>query len=253
MLYSRTLFIHSLCNTSQLLIPQNSNPLLPNPPPPWQPKICSLHLWVCFCFIDTFIYAVSYISHISDIRRYLSFFFWLTSLNLRITRSIHVAANGTISSFSIAESYSTGYISHIFLIHSSVDGHLIFPISWLFWIVPDNTLSHSILSQICKVAIIRSWILHVLYDLIIATNCEVGIIHLQLRDEQTETEIFTCKSHRINSAILSKKRQRNQRSNCQHSLDCGESKVIPEKPLLLLHWLCWSLWLCGSRLTVDNF
>ena len=31
------------------------------------------------------------------------------------------------------------------------------------------------------------------------------------------------------------KRQRSQRSNCQHSLDHGESKEIPEKHLLLLH------------------
>ena len=43
------------------------------------------------------------------------------------------------------------------------------------------------------------------------------------------------------------KRQRNQRSNCQHSLDCRESKGIPEKQNKtkqnLLHWLCF--WLCG--------
>ena len=32
-----------------------------------------------------------------------------------------------------------------------------------------------------------------------------------------------------------KKRQRNQRSNCQHLLDHRESKEIPEKHLLLLH------------------
>ena len=34
------------------------------------------------------------------------------------------------------------------------------------------------------------------------------------------------------------KRQRNQRSNCQHPLDHRESKTIPEKYLLLLHWQC---------------
>ena len=32
--------------------------------------------------------------------------------------------------------------------------------------------------------------------------------------------------------------QRNQRSNWQYLLDYGESKGIPEKHLLLLHWLC---------------
>ena len=31
--------------------------------------------------------------------------------------------------------------------------------------------------------------------------------------------------------------QRNQKSNCPHSLDHRESKGIPEKHLLLLHWL----------------
>ena len=34
------------------------------------------------------------------------------------------------------------------------------------------------------------------------------------------------------------KRQRNQRSNCQHLLAHREKKGIPEKNLLLLHWLC---------------
>ena len=32
-----------------------------------------------------------------------------------------------------------------------------------------------------------------------------------------------------------KKRQRNQRSNCQHLLDHGKSKSVPEKHLFLLH------------------
>ena len=49
------------------------------------------------------------------------------------------------------------------------------------------------------------------------------------------------------------KRQRNQRSNCQHSLDHGKSKGVPEKHLFLLYWR-WhqSLWLCGSQQTVEN-
>ena len=32
--------------------------------------------------------------------------------------------------------------------------------------------------------------------------------------------------------------QRNQRSNCQHLLDYGKSKRVPEKHLFLLYWLC---------------
>ena len=50
---------------------------------------------------------------------------------------------------------------------------------------------------------------------------------------------------RCSSWIL--KRQRNQRSNCQHPLDHQKSKRVSEKHLLLLYWLCQSLWLCGSQ------
>ena len=32
----------------------------------------------------------------------------------------------------------------------------------------------------------------------------------------------------------------------------GKSKGISEKHLLLLHWLCENLWLCGSQQTVGN-
>ena len=42
------------------------------------------------------------------------------------------------------------------------------------------------------------------------------------------------------------------RSNCQHLMDHRESKRVPEKHLLLLHWLYQSLWLCGSQQTVEN-
>ena len=49
-----------------------------------------------------------------------------------------------------------------------------------------------------------------------------------------------------------KKRQRNQRSNCQHPLDRRKSKRVPEKHLFLLYWLRQSLWLCESQQTVEN-
>ena len=45
--------------------------------------------------------------------------------------------------------------------------------------------------------------------------------------------------------------QRNQ-INCQHPLDHGKSKRVPEKHQFLLYWLCQSLWLCGSQQTVEN-
>ena len=41
-----------------------------------------------------------------------------------ISRSIHVAANGIISFFFMAEYYSIAYMYHIFFIHSSVDRYL---------------------------------------------------------------------------------------------------------------------------------
>ena len=54
---------------------------------------------------------------------YLSFSFWLTSL-MRISSCILVAEKGIILFYYMAEEYSIVYIYYIFLIHSSVDGHL---------------------------------------------------------------------------------------------------------------------------------
>ena len=48
----------------------------------------------------------------------------LTSLSMRVSSSIHVAANGIILFFFMAEWYSIVYIYHIFLIQMSVNGHL---------------------------------------------------------------------------------------------------------------------------------
>ena len=54
----------------------NSTPL-PGPLPLGN-HICSLHLWVCFYFVDKSIGVILQIPHISDIRWYLSF--WLLSI-----------------------------------------------------------------------------------------------------------------------------------------------------------------------------
>ena len=51
-------------------------------------------------------------------------FAWLTSLSMIISGSIHVAANGVISFFFMAEYYSIVCMHHIFFIQSPVDGHL---------------------------------------------------------------------------------------------------------------------------------
>ena len=39
-----------------------------------------------------------------------------------------------------------------------------------------------------------------------------------------------------------RKGRKNQISNCQHLLDHRKSKRVPEKHVLLLYWLCQSLW-----------
>ena len=36
------------------------------------------------------------------------------------------------------------------------------------------------------------------------------------------------------------------------SVGSWKKKSVPEKHLLLLYWLCQSLWLCGSQQTVEN-
>ena len=45
-------------------------------------------------------------------------------LSMIILKSIHLAANGIISFFFIAEYYSIVYMYHIFVIHSSVSGYV---------------------------------------------------------------------------------------------------------------------------------
>ena len=48
------------------------------------------------------------------------------------------------------------------------------------------------------------------------------------------------------------RKDRGTRDNCQHLLDHQKSKRVPEKHLLLLYFLCQSLWLCGPQQTVEN-
>ena len=64
------------------------------------------------------------IPRISCIIWYLSFSVWLTSLSMMISRSTHVAANGIISFFFMAEKYSIVSVYTIYFIHSSLDGHI---------------------------------------------------------------------------------------------------------------------------------
>ena len=65
---------------------------------------------------------------------------------------------------------------------------------------------------------------------------------LEILQASTVCELWTSKC-----SSWMQKMQRNLRSNCQHLLDHGKSKRVPEKHLFLLYWLCQSLWLCGSQ------
>ena len=101
MLYSRPLlFIHPICTGLHLLI-QNSHSI-------HSPALFPLGnhksiLWLWVCFKDKFVCVMFQVLRISDIIWYLSFSFWLSSLSMIISRSIHVAANGIISFFFMSE------------------------------------------------------------------------------------------------------------------------------------------------------
>ena len=73
--------------------------------------------WFCFCSIDRFFCVIFYTPHISDTMWYLSFSFWFTSLSMIISSFIHVAANGIIPLFFMAEWSFVVYMYHIFFIH----------------------------------------------------------------------------------------------------------------------------------------
>ena len=62
-----------------------------------------------------------YIIHIIQC---LSFSVWIITLSIIPSKSIHVAGNGKISFFFMAEWYFIVNIYHIYFVHSSVDGHL---------------------------------------------------------------------------------------------------------------------------------
>ena len=66
-----------------------------------------------------------------EYHRCLSFSTWLTSFSMIISRSIHVASDGIISSCFIV-------FHPILFIPSSVDGHLCYSISWLLYSAAMN-------------------------------------------------------------------------------------------------------------------
>ena len=69
-------------------------------------------------------------------------------------------------------------------------------------------------------------------------------------ERELASTVCELRTSRCSSWIY--KRQRNQRSNCQNLLDHWKSKRVWEKHLLMLYWLCQSLWLFGSQQTMEN-
>ena len=71
--------------------------------PPWCPYVCSLHLYLSFCPANWFICTIFLGPHICVNIRYLFFSFWLTSLCMTVSRSIHVSTNDRISFLFMAD------------------------------------------------------------------------------------------------------------------------------------------------------
>ena len=85
--YSRNLLVCSKYSRFHLLTPRSYS--IPPPTLRW-PHIWPLCLWVCFSSVDKFLWVVFWIPHLSDITWYLSSYFWITSLSIISSQSIHL-------------------------------------------------------------------------------------------------------------------------------------------------------------------
>ena len=68
-----------------------------------------------------------------------------------------------------------------------------------------------------------------------------------------QARLQQCVNRELTDVQAGFRKGRGTRWNCQHPLDHWKSKRVPEKHLLLLYWLCQSLWLCGSQQTEKFF
>ena len=96
-LYSGTLlFIHSVYNSWHLLTPNSQSipPLTPSHLATTSLFFMFVSLFLFHGYVDLYhILFIYWIQHISDIVWYVSFSFWLTSLGVVFSRSIHAASN----------------------------------------------------------------------------------------------------------------------------------------------------------------
>ena len=122
-LYSLCCTIHSwACLISSILYFPLPYPYIV-PPPPF-PLVTTCLFFVSMSLLLFLLYSpvssIFKISHISDIQ-FLCFSD--ISLGIMSSKSIHIAANGKISFFFMAEQHSIVCMYHIFFIHPSADGH----------------------------------------------------------------------------------------------------------------------------------
>ena len=87
-------------------------------------------------------------------------------------------------------------------------------------------------------------------DLAVAAYVYLWLIHVEVW--QKTTKVYKAIILQLKNKYIFLKRHRNQSSNCQHSLDHGEGKWVPEKHLLCFIDYFKSLLLCGSQQTVRN-
>ena len=103
----------------------STNPKLPDHIPPSPSFLATTSLFFmsmnlfCFCGEVHLFHML-----ISRYKWYNMVSVCLTSLNMRVSNSIHVVQMTLYCSFFVAESYSIVYMHQNFLIHSSVDVHL---------------------------------------------------------------------------------------------------------------------------------
>ena len=109
------------------------------PSPPQKPLLCFLHVSLLFFLFTSLLYNLDS-THKWSHRVFV--FLCLTSFRMGISGSPHVAANGMISFF-LCRNRIPLSVDHIFLIHSSVGGHLgCFPVLTVVNSAAVNTGMH---------------------------------------------------------------------------------------------------------------
>ena len=108
MLYSRALFIHSFYNSMHLI-----TPISPSFPPLSFSSLATTSLFSLSVSLFLF-HRYVHLCHILD-STFKYFSFWIPSLSMIISRSIHIAANGIISFFVWLTNIHCLYVPYLFI------------------------------------------------------------------------------------------------------------------------------------------